>query len=161
MWGWRRPSAASRVAVGPAHRACHREDRERVVAEHPDISLVRRGYEAFSTGDVTTLSEIIAPDASQFQPGNGPLSGEHRGRDAILEFYGRLAVETDGSFRVDLEHLYADGRGKVVATHRATAERQGRRLDSRACLIFTVADGMARDIHGCLEDVDAWNEFWT
>jgi ketosteroid isomerase-like protein len=131
------------------------------MAEHPDVTLVRRGYEAFSAGDVATLSEIIAPDATQRDPGSGPLSGEHRGRDAILEFYGRLASETDGSFKAELDHLYTDGQGKVVADQRATARRQGRSLDVRGCLIFTVADGTARDIHGCLEDLEAWDEFWA
>ena len=131
------------------------------MAEHPDIAVVRRGSEAFSAGDVATLSEVIAPDATQFQPGSGPLSGEHQGRDAILAFYGRLSSETGGTFRVELERVYADGRGQVVAAHRATAQRQGRGLDSRACLVFTIADGTAREIHGCMEDLDAWDEFWA
>ena len=81
------------------------------MAEHPDVALVRRGYDAFSTGDVATLSEIIAPDAVQYQPGSGALAGEHKGLPAILEFYGRLAAETDGSFRVQLDRLYTDGKG--------------------------------------------------
>lgn len=131
------------------------------MAEHKDLALVRRGYQAFSTGDGATLTEIIAADATQYQPGSGELAGEHNGRDAILQFYGRLAHETNGSFRVELEHLYTDGQGRVVATHRATGERQGRQLDTRASLIFTVSDGMARDIHGCQEDIDAWDTFWA
>ena len=43
------------------------------MAEHPDVALIRRGYDAFSTGDVATLSEIIAPDATQYQPGSNVL----------------------------------------------------------------------------------------
>jgi ketosteroid isomerase-like protein len=130
------------------------------MSEHPDVALVRRGYEAFSNADMATLSEIIAPDATQYQPGSSELAGEHKGLEAILDFYGRLANSTDGTFRVELEHLYADGQGRVVATHRATAERQGRRMDSRASLIFTVIDSKAFDIHGCLEDIDDWDAFW-
>jgi ketosteroid isomerase-like protein len=131
------------------------------MAEHPDVALVRRGYEAFTTGDVATLAEIIAADATQYQPGNDPLSGDHNGIEEILGFYGGLAAETNGTFQVELENLYTDGLGRVVATHRATAERQGRRLDTRASLIFTVSDGKARDIHGCQEDIDDWDAFWA
>ena len=131
------------------------------MAEHPDVALVRRGYDAFSTGDVATLSQIIAPDATQYQPGSGALAGEHKGLQAILEFYGRLAAGTDGSFRVELERLYTDGKGQVVATHRTTAQRAGRHLDTRASLTFTVVDGIARDIHGCQEEIDEWDEFWA
>ena len=131
------------------------------MSEHPDIAVVRRGYEAFSAGDVATLSEIIAADATQFQPGAGELAGDHKGLEAILEFYGRLASGTDGTFRIALEHLYADGQGHVVATHRATGQRQGRQLDAHASLIFTVIDSKAVDIHGCLEDIDGWDTFWA
>jgi ketosteroid isomerase-like protein len=132
-----------------------------MMSEHPDVALVRRGYEAFSTGDVATLTEVIAEDATQYQPGSSPLAGEHEGRNAILEFYGRLASETDGSFRVELEGLYTDTQGRVVAIHRATGERAGRRLDTRASLVFTVNDGQARDIHGYQQDLDEWDEFWS
>ena len=131
------------------------------MSEHPDVALVRRGYEAFSAGDMATLSQIIAADATQFQPGTGAVSGDHKGRDAILEFYGQLAAGTDGTFRVELERLHTDGQGRVVALHRATAQRQGRSLNTSASLIFTISNGMAVDIHGCQEDIDAWDAFWA
>jgi hypothetical protein len=131
------------------------------MAEHPDVALVRRGYAAFSAGDVATLSELIAEDARQYQPGSGPMSGEFNGRDAILAYYGRLASETNGTFRVELEHVYTDGQGRVVACSRATAQRGERRLDSGAALVFTIKDGKAQDLHGVEEDLDEWNEFWS
>src|SRR5690242_6759486 len=67
------------------------------MAEHPDVALVRRGYAAFAAGDMTTLSELLAEDARQYQPGSGAISGEYRGRDGILAFYARLASETNGT----------------------------------------------------------------
>ena len=93
------------------------------MAEHPDVALVRRGYAAFSAGDMATLSELLAEDARQYQPGSGSVSGEYRGRDAILAFYARLASETNGTFRVVLEGVYTDGEGRVVASSQTTAQR--------------------------------------
>jgi hypothetical protein len=131
------------------------------MAEHPDVALVRRGYAAFSTGDIATLSELIADDARQFQPGSGSMSGEYNGRDAILAFYGRLASETNGTFRVELEHVYTDGQGRVVACSRNTAQRGERQLNSGAALVFTIKDGKAQDLHGVEEDLDEWDNFWS
>ena len=54
-----------------------------------------------------TLAEIIAEDATQYQPGSVEMSGEYKGLQAILEFYGRLANETNGSFRVELDRRRA------------------------------------------------------
>ncbi|HEY7010679.1 MAG TPA: nuclear transport factor 2 family protein [Jatrophihabitantaceae bacterium] len=131
------------------------------MAEHPDVALVRRGYAAFSTGDIATLSELIADDARQFQPGSSSMSGEYKGRDAILAFYGRLASETNGTFRVELEHVYTDGQGRVVACSRNTAQRGERQLNSGAALVFTIKDGKAQDLHGVEEDLDEWDNFWS
>jgi uncharacterized protein len=131
------------------------------MAEHPDVALVRRGYVAFSSGDVATLSELLAEDARQYQPGSGSMSGEFRGRDAILAYYGRLAKETNGTFRVELEHVYTDGEGRVVACSRNTAQRGDRRLNTGAALVFTIKDGKAQDLHGVEEDLDDWDEFWS
>jgi hypothetical protein len=131
------------------------------MAEHPDVALVRRGYVAFSSGDVATLSELLAEDARQYQPGSGSMSGEFRGRDAILAFYVRLASETNGTFRVELEHVYTDGEGRVVACSRNTAQRGDRRLNTGAALVFTIKDGKAQDLHGVEEDLDDWDEFWS
>ncbi len=33
------------------------------MSEHPNIELSRRGYAAFGTGDMATLTELIADDA--------------------------------------------------------------------------------------------------
>ena len=95
------------------------------MAEHPDVTLVRRGYAAFSSGDVATLSEIIAADATQYQPGSNDMAGTHEGLEAILNFYGRLAAETDGSFQVELQHALSDGQGHVVAIQRVTGAAPG------------------------------------
>jgi ketosteroid isomerase-like protein len=131
------------------------------MSEHPDVALVRRGYQAFATGDVETLSEVIAEDATQYQPGTVAMAGEHKGRQAILEFYGRLAAETDGTFRAELQNLYTDGKGCVVAVHRSTGQRAGKQLDAGTVLIFTVRDGAAHDIHGCQDDIQQWDDFWA
>lgn len=40
-----------------------------------DAALVRRGYEAFSTGDMDTLRELFAEDAVWHTGGSGPLAG--------------------------------------------------------------------------------------
>jgi hypothetical protein len=40
------------------------------MAEHPDVALVKRGYEAFNSADVSTLTEIIADDAVQTMVGD-------------------------------------------------------------------------------------------
>lgn len=112
------------------------------MAEHPNQTLVRRGFEAFNAGDINTLSELIADDAVQVMPGSNPLAGEHKGRQAVLTMYGRLAQETEGTFRAELLDVYANDH-LAVAIYRASGQRQGRSLDQRSALLFEIEHGQA------------------
>src|SRR5215469_3570303 len=108
------------------------------MAEHPHIALIRKGYDAFSRGDMETLSGIIAGDAVHHVPGTHGMAGDYKGLDNILAYYQRLGVETSGTFRVEVEHLFVDGRGHVMSMHHGTAERAGKRLDSRGGIMFRI-----------------------
>ena len=69
------------------------------MAEHPDVTLVKRGYEAFNSADIATLTELIADDAVQTMVGDNLVSGEFKGRDNILGMYGKLGELTNGTYR--------------------------------------------------------------
>jgi uncharacterized protein len=45
---------------------------------HPNEDLVRRGYDAFSRGDMQTLRELFHPDIVWHAPGRSQLAGDHR-----------------------------------------------------------------------------------
>ena len=108
------------------------------MAEHPDITLIKRGYEAFNNADVATLSEIIAADAQQHMVGDNLVSGDYKGVESILGFYGRLAELTNGTYGVDIESMFTDGEGKVVVIHNQRGERNGTQL----------TDAPGADLHG-------------
>ncbi|WP_030264304.1 nuclear transport factor 2 family protein [Streptomyces sp. NRRL B-24484] len=131
------------------------------MAEHPHIALVRRGYEAFSRGDMTALSEILAKDVTHHVPGTHMLSGDHKGLNAVLDFYQRLGAETAGSFKVELQHLFVDGRGHVMSVHRATAARGGKQLDAMGGIMFRIIGEKVTDLDECAEDLSIADEFWS
>jgi ketosteroid isomerase-like protein len=130
------------------------------MAEQANQLLVRRGFEAFSSGDMATLIEIIADDAVQIMPGDNTVSGEHKGREAILALYARHFEETAGTLKVVLQDTYAAGN-TVVAIYRGTAQRNGRSLDTRHALVFEIEHGQAVRLTDLAADLDARNLFWS
>ncbi len=130
------------------------------MSEHPNVTLVRRGFAAFGEGDMATLSEIITPDAEQHAPGDSLISGDYKGRDAIFEFYGKLAELSEGTFRVDLEHVFVRG-DQAIAEYHQTGTRNGRSLDVRHALVFQILDNKVVDLDDFTEDEDGDNEFWS
>jgi ketosteroid isomerase-like protein len=111
------------------------------MTEHPDVTLVKQGYDAFNRADLDTLTSLIAEDAVQHMVGNNLMSGDFKGRDATLGLYARIGELTNGTYRAQVEQTFTDGKGTVVVVHRQTAERDGKRLDNRQALVFTIQTG--------------------
>lgn len=131
------------------------------MSEHPDAALVRRGYEAFTKGDMEKLATMMTADVIHHVPGSNPLSGHHKGREAVFDFYRRLGEETNGTFQVDLHTVLADGRGHVMSFHTARGDRGDRGIEIQEGLFFTVVGGKISDIDQCTQDIDEEDAFWS
>ncbi|MEV2212541.1 nuclear transport factor 2 family protein [Streptomyces sp. NPDC050997] len=131
------------------------------MAEHPHAALVRRGYEAFTRGDMDTLRGLMTADCTHHVPGSHPLSGDFKGLDATIDMYGRLFEETGGTMEVKLNSILVDGRGHAVAVHRFSAQRAGKRIDANGCIVFRIVGDKISDLDECVDDIDVANEFWT
>ncbi|MGA5084819.1 nuclear transport factor 2 family protein [Streptomyces pseudogriseolus] len=131
------------------------------MAEHPNAQLVRKGYDAFTRGDMDTLRGLMAADATHHVPGTGILSGDFKGHDAILDVYRRLGEETDGTFRVELRQVLVDGRGHAVTLHHFTADRRGRHVDEDGGIVFRIVGDKITDLDECVADLDVVNDFWS
>ena len=130
------------------------------MSEQDNVALLQRGFDAFNSADVDTLSDLIDADAVQHMPGKGQFSGDFKGRDAILGMYGAMGAATEGTFHAKLEGLEPDGPDKVVAKYRAQGSRGGKTLDSPRRITFTVNDGKIVDIEDSDDAVDAWDDFF-
>src|ERR1039457_742214 len=100
-----------------------------------NANLVRRGYAAFSTGDMAALSELFAGDAVWHVPGSGSLSGAKRGPDAIQAFFGALMARSGGTIKITL-HDVTGGDEHTVALHHEFAESGSNRVDQNAANVF-------------------------
>jgi ketosteroid isomerase-like protein len=126
---------------------------------HPDEELVRRGYDAFSRGDMDTLREVLHPDLVWHSPGRNQLAGDHRGIEAVLGFFGRTMELTGGTFGVEVHDVVANDE-HVVGLNSVTAERAGKTLNDRNALVFHVRDGRATEVWQFWEDQYAADEFF-
>lgn len=128
---------------------------------HPNEELVRKGYEAFSNGDLETLGGIFSADVVHSVPGDNLISGDHKGQDEVFALYGKLFELSDGTMKVELLDVKADGDDKVVARHRGTATRGDKQLDEIATIVFTIEDGKAVRLDESFENQAAEDAFWS
>jgi len=83
------------------------------------------------------MAELIADDATWHVLGVGPLSRTYHGRDEVFGFFGRLAEETAGTFRLDVHDVLANDE-HAVALCTLSASRGNKSVESpiasvRAC----------------------------
>ncbi len=128
--------------------------------EHPNVGLVRKGYEAFAKGDMATLRELFSEDVVWHVSGNNPISGEYRGQDAVFAFFARTAELSGGTLRFDLHDVVANDE-HAVALVRSTASRQGKQIDVREAQICHISNGKITEFWGFSEDQRLNDEFWS
>ena len=123
--------------------------------------LVRRGYAAFNSGDMDTLTQIIDKSCIWHTPGKSPIAGDYEGREATFGQFGRYGGETHGTFKANLLHVMESEDGRAVGVHRNTGERNGKRLDVLCCIVFDIRNGKVMDGREHFYDLYAWDTFWA
>lgn len=131
------------------------------MSEHPNATRAREGFERFVQGDLAALLDLFAADAVWLVPGSMALSGEHRGRDAIIAFLRGTAELTGGTYRVELLWTVADD-DHLVAVYRARGFRtDGRELDVEQALLVELEGDRWKVVRAQPLDQAAFDAFWN
>ncbi len=128
---------------------------------HPNEDLVRKGFDAFSKGDMDVLrNEVFAADVKYHVPGKSPVSGDYNGIDEVLGFFGKIFELTGGTFRVELHDVLANDDHAVVLSP-ASGQRDGKTLQDNGVLVFHIKDGRATEVWLHPSDLYASDEFFS
>lgn len=130
------------------------------MTEHSNVELTRRGYEAFAKGDLAALSELLAGNVIWHVQGVGPLSGTYNGRDETFGFFGRLAEETGGTFRLDVHDVLANDE-HAVALCTLSASRGNKSIEVPVANVSHMRDGKVTEFWATTTDPQASIDFWT
>jgi len=112
------------------------------VSEQENKELIKKGYDAFSKGDVETVMSLFDDDVEWVQPGESAVSGTFHGKTEVMEYLGRLAEK---SLSVKLKRMIAEGDTVVAITDVTVDGQTGEDAD-----VFTLRDGktVRAEMHG-------------
>jgi len=130
------------------------------MTEHPNVELTRRGYEAFAKADLATMAELIADDVTWHVRGVGPLSGTYHSRDEVFGFFGRLAEETAGTFRLDVHDVLANDEHAVTLCT-LSASRANKSVEFPVANVSHIRDGKVTEFWFATTDPQASIDFWA
>ena len=126
---------------------------------HPNAELIRKGFEAFATGDMATLDAIMADDIVWHASGTGVVAGDFVGKQAVFGSFALIPQETD-SFSQDIHAIVADD-DHTIALVSATATRRGKTVTLSQVLVFHVENGKAKEVWLTPFDQAAADDFWS
>ena len=126
--------------------------------EHPNAELTRRVFAAFGQSAMA-ISAALSRDIVWRVPGNTAMSGEYRGRRAVVEFLRRTGLETNGTYRSRLHTVFANDEWGL-AVYRAWGTRNGIDLDVEQALVIRFEDGMWKEVTAVPLDA-VFDAFWS
>ena len=126
---------------------------------HPLEATIREAYAAFGRGDVDGYLQACSHDFSFNVPGRGAIAGAWLGKEGLYEL-ARTAMEvTGGSFREDVEDVFANDRHAVVlARHRFT--RDGKSREYTTAHVYEVHNGQLTKCWEQPQDLSAFDDAW-
>ena len=130
------------------------------MTEHPNTKLIRRGYEAFGSGDLEALGDLMDPAVVWHEPGRSSLGGEYKGRDGVLELFGKFGELSGGTFSFDLVEILATAN-RAISLHELTARRGDRVLDMASAVEFEIHQGKITEVTVYHDDTYGFDEFWA
>ncbi len=124
-----------------------------IMGVEQNMETVRKGYAAFSAGDMDTLMALYCDDAVHLVPGASRISGAHQGKENILALYGMLFELSGGTLQIGVENVLSDGGDRVLAIHTASMEKDGESITQTDALLFSFADGKVAEIQDFFVDI--------
>ena len=110
------------------------------MAEHPNVELVRKGYDAYINGDMDFINEVFADDIVWHIAGRSPLAGEYKGKEQVFAFFGKLMELTDGTSKLEVHDVLAnDEHGVALVTGSAT--RKGKSFSGPDVHVMHIKNG--------------------
>ena len=129
-----------------------------MTSEHPNAELTRRVFGAFGK-DAMQISAALCRDIVWRVPGSTVMSGEYRGRRAVVEFLRRTGLETGGTYGSRLHTVLANDEWGL-AVYRAWGTRNGIELDVDQAFVIRYEDGMWKEVTAVPLD-SAFDAFWA
>ena len=121
-------------------------------------TVIERYVAALQAGDLPTIRDSFATDATWWLGGELPISGHWQGRDAIVdEFLGAAGrLYEPGSVQIEVTELFAAGDKVSLEWTSRARTAAGEPYENRCAGVFTVRDGRIQAVREYMDTHYAW-----
>ena len=123
-----------------------------------NLDALKRGYEAFNTGDAEVLAGIYEDDVRWEGPNTQgvPMSGVYEGKDAVLGALASIANDFE-EFHVSPDEMIEQGDTIVVLSHIEGRTKAGNTLKTPGVEIWRMSGGRANRVQTLVDTAEMKN----
>jgi uncharacterized protein len=116
---------------------------------------LKRGYDAFNSGDMETVREIFADDVRWEGPNTEgvPMSGVNEGQDAVLQALGEIG-ENFEKFHVSPDEMVEQGDTIVVLSHIEGTANSGKDIKLPGVEVWRMSDAKAQRVQSLFDTAE-------
>lgn len=125
-----------------------------------NIQVVKTYFNSLATGDLNTLGGLFADNVIWHQPGQGSLSGVHKGKEAVFILFGKFMEISQGSFQINsVDSIMANG-DLVSATLKFSANKKEGGISMSGVDVMRIENGKIQEVYLFSQDQAAEDAFW-
>jgi len=111
------------------------------------VELVKRGYEAWNTGDRSWVLEHMSEDVEWVTPPEDPDPGTYRGYEGVEQFWSQWRAAV-GQLEFKIEEIADEGDHVIVTARRSgRGEHSGLAVSDRVIQVFTFNGDKCVSVH--------------
>ena len=136
-----------------------RKEGAAMATEHPNVTVVREGFEAFQKGDMAWMDEHLSDDVVWHVGGNSKWAGDYKGKAEVLDFFGRQAQAMGGAPSLDIHDILGNDDHVVALGTASATGPDGSSAEWKYAQVFHIKDGKATEVWGLAENDAAVDPF--
>jgi uncharacterized protein len=120
--------------------------------EHPNVALVREGFEAFQRGDMGWMDQHLADDVVWHIGGNSKWAGAYEGKAKVLDLFARQTQAMGQPPSVNVHDILGNDDHVVTLGTASATGPDGSTAEWKYVQVFHVKDGKATEVWGMAEN---------
>lgn len=120
--------------------------------------IARQAYDAFGTGNMPALRELLSPETVWHINDVKPLNGDYNGVEEVFRFLGGLMEASQGTFAIEVQEVMGNDSHAAALIHE-TAQRDGKSLSSPAVHVMRMSNDKVVELWASTTD-PANEAFW-
>lgn len=120
--------------------------------EHPNVTLLREGFEAFQKGDTNWMDQHLSDDVVWHVGGNSKWSGAYEGKAKVLDFFARQAKAMEEPPSVDIHDVLGNDDHVITIGTASAIGPGGSSAEWKFVQVFHIKDGKATEVWGMAEN---------